>query len=414
MPSTVWWTYNGATPGDWGTATNWSNSAVPTSADDVYFYGRPGRGSAVSNSARTVKSLTLTQDYQGTLTLNSTLTLSNGGGFYGGVIAQPNGANSTITVQQGTFEVIAYNAGSLSLNSSGNLSTFHVNSPATLKIGVGGSYTIGDNIENEGTVTVGDGSLIGQVTFVNNAGVTNSGTFNLNGNSGTIGVNQNSTGVVTNTGTFAYNGGNLNDTVDFQLPFVNNATGAKLTILAGKLNFSRAGSQSGFSVVQINGTTNINAFAGLVVNSGYMQQGGILQSTGGSVARIYGDVTMHGGSIWLGLGDLTQAGVLHVYGTFTMDGGTYYVTIDATALWNDKIIADTTINLTGQAGLDVTTINVPANGVPKNQSFMILDGDNGITGDFNANNVTFDLLGVYTRSIVPVGSGPEKVYYIKT
>jgi hypothetical protein len=191
VPSTFYWAYSGAGQGDWNTAANWigPTGAVPTNTDDVYFLGRPGRGSAVSNNPVTVKSLNVTQDYQGTITLNRPLTLTNGGDFEGGTISQPNGANSTITIQGGTFTIVDSNATGLTLNSSGNVSTLHVNAQATLNIGINGSYTIGDNIENEGTTTIGDGHTLGQVTFVNNAGVTNSGTFNLNGDSGTIGVN---------------------------------------------------------------------------------------------------------------------------------------------------------------------------------------------------------------------------------
>jgi hypothetical protein len=144
----------------------------------------------------------------------------------------------------------------------------------------------------------------------------------------------------------------------------------------------------------------------------YLQNAGSLQTTGGGVAYLNSNVTMHGGNIWLGLGDLTQGATLNVSGSFLMDGGYYNVTIDATALRADKINVGGGggggITLTGQAGLSVTTINVPVGGVPSNKRFAILDSVSSITGNFNPNNIIFDLPGVYTTSIRGDGAGGQE------
>ncbi len=182
-----------------------------------------------------------------------------------------------------------------------------------------------------------------------------------------------------------------------------------MTVIQGKFRITNQGSQSGFSVVQNDGTTNINAYARLTLDYNYLQNAGNLQTTGGGVAYLDSNVTMHGGNIWLGLGDLTQGATLNVNGTFLMDGGYYKVAIDATALWADRInVLSGGITLTGQAGLDVTTINVPPGGVPKNKRFAILDSVSSITGNFNPSNIIFDLSGVYTPSIRGDGAGGQE------
>jgi hypothetical protein len=227
-------TWTGGTTGDWGTASNWSDNAIPNSDNDVIIPA--GSTVTISSGAQTANrvqaagslsinggSLTLATDssVSGSFTLGNGATLTTNGVFTaGGTSALGNFATLT---GSGSF----VNNGTLTISNNLNLSA---------------------NFQNNGTVNLTDSAL----DFENNITFTNASnaTLNIAGNAAI-----NYSGTLSNAGLVTSTSG-LTSYSSINSPFDNtgtlHVTGGTLTLLTGTSS----------------GTFNVDAGAALDFNAG--------------------------------------------------------------------------------------------------------------------------------------------------
>lgn len=171
-------TWDGSTDGDWGTASNWVENAVPVATDDVYIVSGNVSIDGDDQSAVTLGSLTVGQKYTGNIGTNGAKLQINATNFdYSG--------NSTSAYFEGTFTTLTVqntSSDAAALNLSGDSDTI-----TTLRI-LGGRGTINvasscnivttiEQIGAEGVTTnIADSTTIGGSCTL----TMDSGKFNLN------------------------------------------------------------------------------------------------------------------------------------------------------------------------------------------------------------------------------------------
>jgi hypothetical protein len=157
----------------------------------------------------------------------------------------------------------------------------------------------------------------------------------------------------------------------------------------GGLYFTKAGPQSGYSIVNTLGTTSIDAGWTLQAKFGYSQTGGTLQTNGAGPAFLKGVVQIHGGDVKIAV---TPAGAAQATGTLkcdnavTMDGGTFTVKINSQTLAADQWLTFDNFTAGGSSTLTVTSFN---GAIPANQTFTIVT-----SALFSGNFTTRNLAGL--------------------
>jgi hypothetical protein len=215
------------------------------------------------------------------------------------------------------------------------------------------------------------------------------------------------TGVIQNYGVVERLTGDDNPSIS-ELPLINYGS-SHLVVLSGTLAFTKAGNQNGVSVLQISGTTEIDAGATLRADYGYVQQNGSLETRGyqtlvltATIDTSQGggnaDVKIHGGVVQVGV-DGTY-GILKVTTSVTMDGGTYKVEVDGTTLQHDEFDTDAFGGFTigPAARLQVTTNNIPGGGVPAGTTVHLIQSG-AIYGEFFRPNIVFLPGGIWDTEV---------------
>lgn len=158
---------NGGVDNNWGTAGNWTGTAVPTSADDVVFDGS-SPNCTVNTSARVALTLTFT-GYTNTITMNQQITVSG---------------NVTLVAAMGIS-----GTSPLLVNATATLTSNGKTWPNAMTISGTITITLNDDLTVSGLLTLGGTTL---TTTIN-------GAFNINAAGG---FTQGGTGsVVTGTAT---------------------------------------------------------------------------------------------------------------------------------------------------------------------------------------------------------------------
>jgi hypothetical protein len=393
VPAQFRWVYAGADAGNnvvanwqvfmngnWVAATN-----LPGGNDEVDFNGavsnKPiqlvnlttwGKLEVVGGYSGAIK-LIAGQGTTGSLQLNGITNVS--GDMSSGEIDQlADGAN--ITISGGTFNWSggAFNPGaSLGQNVKVDGATAVMNISAnaatmkdTLNVIDGGTVNI-QTLNQDLTINPGTNGTYAVL-------VGNNSTVNLTMSQGNIrGFSNNP---ISNGGTFNFN---TTATVICELPFVN---AGQFNIQQGTLDFTKASSTSGYSVVSSQGTVAISVGATLEADYGYSQTGGVLETVGQGQATLNGNVVVTGGLIKVAVGNGgNNTGQLTVLGSVTLTGtAMYFATINTNTGMNDNLYATGNITIGGQAQLNVTTVGLAP---PAGTKFDILWGVGGITGDFN-------------------------------
>jgi len=200
---------------------------------------------------------------------------------------------------------------------------------------------------------------------VNGGGADNNGTDNI--------VTTGTKGIIDNFGTFWVTG-NLPQYqlwLNCDLPLVNDGPGAWLIIDCNfAYRFTEPGDQSGVSVLQKDGTTQISAGSTLQVDYGYTQQGGTLTTSGDGTASIFGVVRVHGGTVSMD----GSTGVLYCSRDVTMDGGTLILNVDVMGATNNIWQSNRSITISGNAVIKVSTINIPPGPIPPVLWFILKPG----------------------------------------
>jgi hypothetical protein len=380
---------------NWTSAANWSNNAVPTSADDVTINIAANPNVTVSG-VQSVRSIVSAER----MTFNSaTLT-----------IAQPSSFSDLVTLNSSTFNgagnvnvtgTLTLNNGTLSGTGSATIAN-----GATLNL-VSSSSVLGNTLTNNGTTNFTGGSLsFVNGTFINNGSfVADSNTTIqlLGGSANPVPVN-----LFTNNGSFTKRGtGTLNIAFSSSaLPFNNAGT---VTIESGILDLSSSSTHTGnFNVLagaelelrsnatatghsfgpasQLNGagtyefstgthtiarnqtnTATFNFIGGSTSSTTFAGtlSAGAANITGGNPITFNGTTTLGGGSLtsgqMLGSGNVTingpftqSTGTMAGTGTTTLANGTTLNHASGTLTLSRTFVNNGTYNFTGSGNLTFT------------------------------------------------------------
>jgi hypothetical protein len=253
--ATLYWT--GGTSTSWHTASNWStasggtgNGTVPTSVDAVIFNGDGNTNCTVSSAAAclsinfSTKGVNLVTYFQGTFTLNSTLTVGTftgvtwsvagdgSGPTWGGTGTVAINASSTLTPLQKT------GSGSIPAGLPGaNLTITSAVVALASSFSISGNLTLNGATVNSNTLTVGGNISTsagtgngGTVAYVMNGtgSLTTGGSGAAISNSG--GLTFNTSGVITISGIFTAGSG-VNRSFTYTAGDVSVPAGSSLVIL---------------------------------------------------------------------------------------------------------------------------------------------------------------------------------------
>jgi hypothetical protein len=390
------WT-DGTGDGQWSTAGNWLGGVAPTALDNVVFDGNYSNadcvftGAGVSPGSNMCNSITITNNYEGTLHLQQAFPAQIGPGGINqgsGDIEQDSGQDID---DGGNYN---WTGGDLNANSA-FLANINLSNGAAFNVSTNQDETTGDNIN----LTGGSNGVISlpghKITFNKNAGISiaQNSTLNLvDGNLLTDG-----TGVIVNQGSLLKTAG----TKPFQtwLPIENSSL---FQLQQGGLLVNQfittPGAGAGDAFVQYTAsasTTDLYNNTTLLLDKGNYEMFFGHFYTEGAMASISVSPTnwvwFNGGYINLNHGNQLATG------TFVVGGGgklyldaTWYCKVNCAAssgpvkYESDLIIADyVTI---GGGTFDAYAINVPPGGVPANQTwgflFAIAKG-NQINGSFD-------------------------------
>jgi hypothetical protein len=369
----------------------WSTHTVPTSADDVILTGPY----SVYSGGNSVHSLKLDSAFTGGLYLYGAINVNPNGDSTGGLevdngkIDQPGGANAPLNVDGGYFNWAAGILNSTTTLAAVNLT--NVTADVT-----GGDKATNSNFNIDGT-TIFKLDMNGTWTFNENAGINIAagGTFIWQSAGASIATT--GTGFITNSGgEFTKAKVSGGGTVMCDLPYVNNNSGASLTVQTGTLEFTRAGSTNGVSVFQSDGSINLSQDGlstgqRLKVDKGFQMSGGTLTTGSGQQPTQItgGDVLITGGTVKIG-GSGVTTGELDCTGAVTMNGGTLEVDVDFGGMGSADLWKAKNFLIGNTAKLSVLTYRLP-NPLPSGKKFTILDSalaQDGVTGDFtNSNNI---------------------------
>jgi hypothetical protein len=272
----------------WSVSTNWNNSSLPTSVDDVYTSGKiitinqDITVQTITNAALTSPALTgggtfspsggswtLNTNISGgstgslscltisALTLSQTLTIS--GNTVAGTLAGINGITKT---SGGTLNIIGNITG-------GSTTAYGLNNNFTQPVNItGNSYTLttGAAIHNPSTGTI---SMIGNVynygtSTGGNGAVNSGGTFNLTGDVINLPTTASLVGIANGTGTT-----NVTGTVYGGLNNLGTCYGINNTTTTGRINVVGTvigGNSTGYGI--FNNTTGIVSVTGNVTSYG--------------------------------------------------------------------------------------------------------------------------------------------------
>jgi fibronectin-binding autotransporter adhesin len=430
-------TLTGTTTSLQGNIVNNATVAFDQGINGTYAGNMSGSGGFVKNGTGTVI-LAGTNSYSGGTTVNggvlqlgagnllatgSALTV-NGGTF------DFNGNSQTVGALSGAGGAIALGSGTLTASSADNATlasaiggngSFVKMGSGTLTLTGASTYTGGTTV-NEGTLQLGTGGALAAKGALTITG----GTFNLDGNSQTVGALSGSggtialgggtlttnsasnttlasaitgsgsfvkqgSGTLTLTGANSYAGGTtvsggtlVGNTTSLQGNILNNAAvvfdQASNGVYGGALSGSGTLTKTGAGLLNLTGNSVVGG--GTTVSAGTLAVNGSLTSNvtvgaGGAIGgtgTITGLLALSGGTLAPG----NSIGTLNVTGNFTQTGGVYQVEANAGGQ-SDKIVATGTAAISGG-----TTVQVlAAQGVyQRSTTYTILSATGGLTGTY--------------------------------
>ncbi len=353
--------------GNWSLASNWQNSILPTSTDDVLI---DRNRSVTVNGNYTVASLTFTGGGGGTnLTINSGNTLTVTGAF---LFNRPSTGNSTSTCNIG--------AGSMSCASI----TFENNNP---------SNKLAKIIISTGTLTVSGNIIFGGTAAENVIEFSGAGTLNIGGSFSSASSNIPGAVLTASTGTINYNA-NTAQTIypNFSGSYYNitlsgTATktlttgtsfalisGATLTVSNGTtldLSGNTITCASGTANVSINGTVTTNNTNGLYGASAAISSTNISSPTFGSSSTAiytstsiqtvsgltYNNLTLNGANVKT-LGGATTVGGTLTNNSTALSIGSNTLTLNGLYSGTGTLTGSSASNLTIGGTAASTTINM--------------------------------------------------------
>ncbi len=414
----------------WSCAANWSADSTPTSSDSVVFDGTSTKDATLDSSFQgTVTGMTISSGYSGTITQARALTIS---GAYSQAAGTFNGASQAISVSStfsltgGTFRSTS---GTLTVQSSftvSGLPTFNANSGSITFSGSGGSILSCNNVTfssvtlsmqfADRTITIGSNCNIqggNSPTWVGT--ITNNGTITLG--TGTLNLNGNLTnnGTVTTSLTELYfaepNGGGS---------FTNNGTltmgSSPIIRVSAGLNFTSGTQPSGITLYAQDSssggtiTCGSYSFASFIVNKTWSDRYiSIASSCGNNSLPLGNDPTStgtiyNGGTLNVGTGTWTINGDLSNSGTITTSlseldvmvgnccGGSFTNTGTLTMNANPTMIAEESFLYTSGT-------------IPNNTALTLQSGN---SGSINCGAATFASLSInklyIDRTLTPTGN----------
>ncbi len=207
------------------------------------------------------------------------------------------------------------NNATISLGGAFRAATLNNAAGATISVDSGILATIGNNLTNEGQVTIADNAVLflgGGATYVNNGAIS----LNSAGNGANLVLS--GTGDVTINGTGSINMGNSSTnylySLDGSQALINNSTIQG----AGNIGY-------GQTTITNNGSIIANEAAGLVLQSGNFMNAGSISTAGAGALTLQGSFDNTGGSIQTAAGTTLTLdnGTTVTGGTFTNGGQTY-------------------------------------------------------------------------------------------
>jgi hypothetical protein len=298
----VWTGANHAVDNNWSDGKNWSLLRAPTSSDVASFSGGAQSNTSVVDQNFTVGGLQINGAWNGTIIVNSTLTLAKG--------STNEWDGGSLNVPQGDSVV---NNGTLTLNST-----------AGVTLGGGGTFTNNGLINQQGA---GDLAIAGTnvaTTLINSAGAA----YDFLADSSIVYGGGNSGGAVSNAGTIEKTA--ATGTSKVAQPLTNN--GGTLDAQTGTLGIATNSNNT-------NGTYHTAAGATLDLTGG---SGVTFTENGAFTAAGNGTLMLDNGALAIGSGGATFA----IPGTvsFQWSGGSVNVPVNATLAVNGNLA------LTGSAG----------------------------------------------------------------
>jgi hypothetical protein len=377
VPATDYWIASAA--GTWETAGNWSLGRAPTFADDVVFDGTQSAASCTTNGAKIVNSLQIVNGYNESIYLNGNFTILNGGQMSGGNLWQLSGDTY---LSGGNF---SWRGGNI--YSGDTLATYYVASGAYFNIVLTASGTFGEDIDNSGVMSIRTQGGAA-VTLANNAGITNEVSAQILWDKGDILTS--GTSDLDNSGLLEKTTYDSTATVTCQLQYRDFNSNSMFWIQSGTF-YDSAVNPLGYSVSLASGRIQLGSqptggdLAGTLTVAGkFAMGGGVLRTIGSQTSAISGDVEVHGGDIWIGVGSATSTATLSLSkatGTFTMDGGTYHCTVNGSGTNSDLIQVAGSADIAGTAQIAVNVVNEA--GLKAGDSYVTLNTGGGVPANTN-------------------------------
>ena len=379
----------GATTVSSGASLELSGGIAPTNNISIASTGVGGNGAIRNVSGTNTLSGTITETAAATIAADTGTTLNLTGNLTGTNVKTTFSGAGSINVAQittGTGQVEISSSGTVTFNGGATANTFTglttVNS-GTLSL----SKTAGTNAISTGGLLINGGSvsLAADNQIANGAGVTlaNSGTFNVNGRTETIGqLSTTSASATTALGTGSLTIAGPNNTNSNYAGILTGGAASSLNVGGtGKVYLS--GNSSGFagSVNVTNGTLNVSG-SNSVLGTGTVNVSSVgnLQMQGGiAVANninINGTGTSGNGAIE------NFAGNNAINGTVTV-GGNSRIQSDAgtLTLGGGVILGSNTLNLGGTGDTSITGVISGLGGLTKDGNGTLrLSGANSFTG----------------------------------
>lgn len=360
----------GGTTDNWSDCANWSSDICPVAADAVTFNATSTKNSIVDAGwTGTVTSLTIAAGYNGTVTLDRSLSVS---GTFSQVTGVFNAGINTLTI--GTFSlpggIFTASSNNLTVSSVFSISggTFNHNNGTVIIAGAGNTITCNNAVfnlvvfQNTGTKTISAGCTL---PLGDNPTLSTSGALTLNGNLTGTGnftktssiINLNATGAITGFSSLSVNALTINgpavDWTNLSELIVN---GAFILANGSIVTPSSADFNGGFTLQSGSAFTapsNTATFAGaFTINSG-----ATFNANGGTV--IFDGVTS--AAITCNNATFNLVGIAHTNQVKTInDGCVFPLGHDATV--NGSVIVNGVLTGTGTLSRPVGTTTINATG----------------------------------------------------
>ncbi|MFN7656246.1 MAG: beta strand repeat-containing protein [bacterium] len=376
MPTRTW---RGTIDSNWGTAGNWLEGAVPTSADDVVF-DVSSSACTVNASARSCLTINFSA-YTNTITMSNTITV-------GGDVT----LGSSMIISGSSALIVNANA---TLRSNGRVWS----NPLTLS-GTSRTYTLADNwtVSNVLTLNGTTSQIINGSTIYSSGNLTSnttaitSGTTNIELNGGTW--SNSSTGVLRNNLTF-----NGNVSVNGNV-YYNTGT---LTYTGGTVTTTG-------STLNIGASTTLNTSGMSWNNITLTTTGGVPTITNNSVITINGTFSIGNvkldGSDFNCFGNVTHNASQTINGTATIyfkGNVNYFQGNNPPYSFRNNLVLDSgvnTITFTGLVGFDNITVTHSGGTVNASGSTINVNRNTVGLSTFNTSSVNWGNIELWGGTLV--------------